>query len=191
MPEKFDRAALVAAFGDLGRRAWERGRTIEIAVYGGSALILTYDWRQATRDVDAVFEVDKTLVRQLAADIATDRGWSETWLNDGVKGFLSALDHTERRYFATFPSEDAPGLRVFVASPAYLFAMKCRAMRLAGAEEVSDVADIRSLARELGILTAAQALDLMAAYFPNHVLAPKTRFGLEELFPGPDLEPGM
>jgi len=51
-PVQFDRATLLAAFRDLGRAAWAEGITIEIAVYGGSALTLIFDWRAATKDVD-------------------------------------------------------------------------------------------------------------------------------------------
>lgn len=54
--KSFDRAALEAALTDLGRKAFEAGRTIEIAVYGGSALLLTLDRKINTGDVDAVFE---------------------------------------------------------------------------------------------------------------------------------------
>jgi environmental stress-induced protein Ves len=50
------------------------GTTIEIAVYGGSALMLTFDWRVATKDVDGVFEADRDTVRRLAARIAENYG---------------------------------------------------------------------------------------------------------------------
>src|ERR1700679_3736598 len=89
---QFDRAALLAAFVDLGRAAWAEGATIEIAIYGGSALMLIFDWRAATKDVDGVFDADRGRVRRLAAGIAQERGWPQDWLNDGVKGFLSARD---------------------------------------------------------------------------------------------------
>jgi hypothetical protein len=179
----FNRQSLEQAFHELGRRAHAEGKTIEIAVYGGSALILTYDWRIATRDVDAVFEADRQTVRRLAAEIAGEIGWEPDWLNDGVKGFLSAADTDPeaKRLFGTYPSEDQPGLRVTVANPRYLFAMKCRAMRIGGVAETSDVDDIRHLAREIGITTAEHALHLVAEFYPNNVLEPKVRFGLEEI----------
>ena len=66
----FDRQSLEQALHELGRRAYAEGTTIEIAIYGGSALILTFDWRVATRDVDAVYEGDRQTVRRLAADVA-------------------------------------------------------------------------------------------------------------------------
>ena len=180
----FDRTVLEYALRELGRRAYEEGKTIEIAIYGGSALMLTFDWRAATRDVDAVFEADKRTVRRLAAEIAEANGWDEDWLNDGVKGFLSAADAEpgSKRLFGTFPSEDEPGLRVMIAAPEYLFAMKCRAMRLGGVDENADIADIQRLAREIRVTTAQQALDLVAAFYPHHLIGAKTQFGIEEIF---------
>src|SRR2546430_2677736 len=88
----FDRQSLERVLHELGRRAYDAGKTIEMAIYGGSALILTYDWRVATRDVDAVFEGDREIVRRLAAEIADEIGWDRDWLNDSVKGFLSTSD---------------------------------------------------------------------------------------------------
>jgi hypothetical protein len=180
----FDRQSLEQALGELGRRAHAEGKTIEIAIYGGSALILTYDWRVATRDVDAVFEADRQIVRRLTAEIADDVGWDRDWLNDGVKGFLSVVDTdpASKRLFATYPSEDQPGLRVTVANPRYLFAMKCRAMRIGGVAESTDVNDIRNLAREIGIAGSEEALRLVTEFYPHNVLEPKVRFGLEEIF---------
>jgi len=57
----FDRDTLIEAFQDLGTRAYKLGKVIEISVYGGSALMLTYGWRLSTKAVDAAFEADKTL----------------------------------------------------------------------------------------------------------------------------------
>jgi hypothetical protein len=180
-PRPFDRDTLRQALIELGRRAHAEGKTVEISIYGGSALMLTYDWRAATRDVDAVFEADRSTVRRLAAEIAHDNEWDLDWLNDGVKGYLSAADQNAKTLVGTYPSEDEPGLRLMMPNPAYLFAMKCRAMRFGGVGQNSDIDDIRNLARELGIKDAAEALDLVAAFYPNSVLEPKTRFGLEEI----------
>jgi hypothetical protein len=179
----FDRRTLEQALRELGRRAYAEGKTIEIAIYGGSALILTYDWRVSTRDVDAVYEADRQTVRRLAREIADEIGWDRDWLNDGVKGFLSAADKDPeaKRLFATWPSEDQPGLRVTVANPRYLFAMKCRAMRIGGIAENPDVDDIRHLAKEIGITSSEEALRLVARFYPNNILEPKVRFGLEEI----------
>ncbi len=178
-----DRGGLVEAFGALGEMAWATGKTIEIAVYGGSALMLSYDWRLATKDVDGVYENDRAVVRALAARVAEERGWPRDWLNDGVKGFLSVLDADEgvKTLYGEFPSSDVPGLRVFVPRPEYLFAMKCRAMRVGGVDENGDVEDIRGLAREIGISSVGEALSLVGSFYPRAQLQPKVQFGIEEI----------
>ena len=182
--KRFDRGQLEAALRMMGELAHDEGRTIEIAIYGGSALMLTFDWRAATRDVDAVFETDRSTIRRLSGVVADRLDMDTDWINDGVKGFLSAADRDpgSRRLFATYPSEAQPGLRVMVASPEYLFAMKCRAMRVGGVDSNSDIEDIAGLAQELGIETAEQAFEIIAGFYPAQVIEPKTQFGLEEIF---------
>jgi len=59
--------------------------------------------------------------------------------------------------------------------------MKCRSMRIGGVEESQDLQDIRNLAREIGITSATQALDLVSEFYPDRLIQPKTRFGLEEM----------
>lgn len=177
---RFNRVGLLDAFGALGKLAWMQGKTVDIAIYGGSALILSYDWRVATKDVDGVYENDRATVRAMAAKPAEERGWPDDWLNDGVKGFLSAKDSQDdaKVLFGEFPSTDTPGLRVFIARPEYLFAVKCRAMRVDGN---SDIEDIRNLAREIGFTGPGEALALVASFYPHAQLQPKIQFGIEEI----------
>jgi hypothetical protein len=107
-------------------------------------------------------------------------------LNDGVKGFLSHIDAASRQLFRTYPSEKEPGLRLYVASPEYLFAMKCMAMRIGGVEVTEDKADILSLAAAINVTNTTKAIEIVAKYYPQNRIPPKTRFGLEEIFgPGP------
>jgi hypothetical protein len=180
----FDRTMLEQALHALGRRAYMAGRVVEIAIYGGCAVMLTLDHRVATRDVDAVFEKDKDFVRRIASEVAEEFGWDANWLNDGVKGWLSTAesDPAIKRFVGTYPSEDEPGLRVFVPKPEYLFAMKCRAMRVGGVEESEDIEDIRRLAAVLGVKSAPEALRVVEAFYPAHLIPAKTQFGLEEIF---------
>jgi len=188
--QRFDQAALESAPSEFGRRSFAAGRTVEIAIYGGSALLLTLDRRVATRDVDAVFEKDKDFVGKLAAEMAEEFGWDENWLNDGVKGWLSQLDSNPgmKRLLKTYPSEEQPGLRVFVPKPEYLFAMKCRAMRIGGVDSSSDIEEIKRLARDIGLASSQQAMALVESFYPGNELEPKTRFGLEEIFSSLGLE---
>jgi hypothetical protein len=179
----FDRDAIVEAFRRIGARAHAEGRRVEIAVYGGAAMVLTFEERRATRDVDAVFHTDPAWLRSVTAAVAGEFGWSSDWLNDGVKGFLSVNDSRpeSKAPFATYPSEGQPGLRVFLASPHYLLAMKCIAMRL-GSTESEDQRDIRTLILSLGITSPAEAFDIVEAFYPRRSIPPRTQFGLEGIF---------
>lgn len=190
--KNFDRKTLEYALAELGRRAFAAGRIVEIVVYGGSALLLTLNRQVNTGDIDAVFEGNKDFVRKLAAEMAEEFNWDENWLNDGVKGWLSNRDADPdvRALFKTYPSEERPGLRVYTAKPEYLFAMKCRAMRLGGVETNSDIDDIKLLARAIGIRNSSDALALVEKFYPQNMIQLKTRLGLEEIFAGLDIGPG-
>ncbi|MEQ1931392.1 MAG: hypothetical protein ABL957_12815 [Parvularculaceae bacterium] len=182
----FDRKTLEQAFERLGELARAAEKSVEISVYGGSALVLTTDFRVSTRDVDAVFERDRKFVREAARVIAAEFGWDATWINDGVKGFLSAKDQQKgaKALFRTYPDESGAGLRVFIASPHYIFAMKCLAMRIGATEDSGDIDDLRKLGGRLGVKSAPDAIALVSKYYPLGKLPPKTQFGLEEIFGG-------
>lgn len=152
----------------------EQNTAGEIYIVGGAVMCLALDARDATLDVDAFFKPAK-LVREAARRVAAASGISDTWLNDAVKGFLGPRgeynDYLELSH-----------LRVFVAQPAYLLAMKCAAMRIG--EEFHDVDDIRYLLRYLNITTVMEAMRVITTYFDESQLQPKTRLALEELLSG-------
>lgn len=143
----------------------------ELYLVGGAVMCLALGARDATRDVDALFRPTR-VVREAATRVARKAGVPETWLNDAVKGYLSPRGEFDRFL-------ELPHLRVFVAHPRYLLAMKCAAMRLG--EEFHDVDDVRYLLRHLGISTVDEALAVVRQYFDDQQLLPKTRLVLEEL----------
>src|SRR5215467_1346312 len=80
------------ALTELGRRSHAQGKVVEIAIYGGSALMLASNFRITTQDVDAVADTDQGLVNRLAQEIGAERGWPQDWLNDGVRTYLFWLN---------------------------------------------------------------------------------------------------
>lgn len=165
------RELLQEAFDDLGRRARAEGHTIDLAVYGGSALILASNFRAATADVDAVAQLDQDVVDRLTADIARDRQWAADWLNDGVRTFLSPnVDGIEQHHslFRAYPDDDDPGLRVFVPSAEYMLALKLAALRVDPKRGAKDRDDIKNLLAIVGIATAEEAVAFTAAFFPEY-----------------------
>jgi hypothetical protein len=143
----------------------------ELYIVGGAVMCIALDARDATIDVGAFFK-PASLIREAAARVAATSGTSDKWLNDAVKGFLGT-----RGEFDDYL--ELSNLRIFVARPAYLLAMKCAAMRIGA--EFHDLNDIRYLLRYLNITTVAEAMRIVTTYFDESQLQPKTRLALEEL----------
>ena len=173
------------AFMELGAQARREGKVIDLAVYGGSALMLASNFRVATQDVDAVVEGDQSAVTRLTEDISRRRGWPPDWLNDGVRAYLSPnVDGLAQHHalFRAYPSEQEPGLRVFVPSPEYMLAMKLMAMRLDPAGGKSDLADIINLIDVVGLKTAAETIDFAASFYPEAKISARLHLGIRELW---------
>lgn len=187
--KQIDRERLLAAFDDLGAAAIAQGRTLEIAVYGGSALMLASNFRYASEDVD-IAELERPWPDWLAARvqaIAETNGWSPDWLNEAVAVHLSALASAEddHFHFGTFPRDaQGGGLKVYVPTAEYLLALKLKAIRVADpAKGPQETADILNLAKTLGLATPDQALALLAKYFPKSGAdSDKQRFLLKHIW---------
>jgi hypothetical protein len=87
-------------------------------------------------------------------------------------GFLSEKNEV-------LPLLDYSGLKIFLASPRYLVAMKCMSMRLG--RDHTDLSDVRFLMDRLGLSESTQVLDLVARNYPAERIPPKTRFAIEEI----------
>lgn len=147
----------------------------ELFLVGGAVMCLAYAARPSTQDVGAVFR-PPIPVREAAARVATRAKLKPDWLNDGVKGFLIAQGD-----FAPFLELDH--LRIMVAQPEYLLAMKCLAMRIGA--EFHDEDDVRYLLRLLEVASYQEALAIIAKYYPLERYPQKTLYALEELLPKP------
>jgi hypothetical protein len=188
MTAAFDRDALLDAFDRIGRAAALAGTKLQIAVYGGSALMLASNFRFATEDVD-VSELEHPLPGWLATvvdEIAKENGWLDDWFNDGVAFHLSpladrALDHLE---FGTFPRDGTPpGLAVSVPSAEYLLALKLKAARVTDPlRGETERLDILNLMKVVGISTVEDAIALLGRYFPvSAASSEKQRFLLKNM----------
>jgi hypothetical protein len=188
MGAAFGRDALLDAFDQIGRAAVLAGTKLQIAVYGGSALMLASNFRFATEAVD-VSELERPLpgwLPEVVHEIARKNLWQDDWFNDAVAFHLSSLadsaaDHLE---FGTFPRDGtSPGLVVSVQSAEYLLALKLKAVRVLDPVrgEVERL-DILNLMQVVGISTAEEAIALLGRYFPvSAASSEKQRFLLQNM----------
>lgn len=165
------RGELLRLFQLLNRELEREGTRAELFLTGGAVMCLAYEVRPATRDVDAFFK-PVTAVRDAAARVATAASIDPKWLNDGVKRYLS-----ERGSFATFL--ELSHLRIMVAAPDYMLAMKCLSMRIGA--EFHDLDDVRYLLRHLDVGSYDEALAVIGKYYPLERFPQKTLYALQEL----------
>ena len=123
------------ALTHLGALAQAQHETIELVVVGGAAMVLLYNTRPATHDVDVyiVTPPRAQTVRELAEQVGQELGLASDWLNDGAKGYLVGLSEGEILF-------SAPGIVVTSPATEQLLAMKLSAWR----DDV-DIEDARQL----------------------------------------------
>lgn len=165
------KADMSRLFERLNQELAATGIKGELYLVGGAVMCLVFEARESTRDLDAFFKPVR-VVREAAARMAADLGLDDDWLNDAVKGYLSTQ--------ADFDDYlELPNLRVLTATPEYLLAMKCLAMRLG--EEFQDEQDVRFLLRYLNITRYEAAVEVVARYYPIERVPQKALYALEEI----------
>jgi hypothetical protein len=179
-----DFETIVNAFDVMGRYLRDQCSLVgEIAVYGGTAMLLQFPWRKVTEDVDVTILTGEreSAVKDAAAFAALRLGLPDDWLNNYVGGFTP---ETESQAFfsahGAYPRGEAPGLRVFLAKPEYLCAMKLKALERESVDD-RDFEDAVQLALEIGIDTADHLKQLFASFFPDETLHSSAVARLPEL----------
>ena len=172
---KLTAAEIKGAFQELSDKLAARGAVGEICLFGGAVMVLAFNARVSTKDVDGVFHPAQ-IIRELAHEIAEEKNWDEHWLNDGVKGFVTSAPALIESGLPQFSN-----LRLTRPTAEYLLAMKCMAERT-GVEGVTDIPDIIFLIGELGLKSSGAVLDLVGEYYGKSGIPVKTQYLVEGLF---------
>src|SRR5579863_2506958 len=125
-----DKPKLERALSRLGQLLRERRVTGEIAVFGGAAIVLGFEFRTATQDVDAMITQGHGQVVKAQEEVGVELGLPPNWLNEQGTSYLSR--HHDFKLFKTYPSEGQFGLRVLTATGQYLLAMRLLSLRQYG-----------------------------------------------------------
>ncbi len=135
----FNKQQIIELLERLGSLATERNEKIELLLIGGAVMVLVYEQRLSTRDVDAVFlsPAETANVRELIKQVAAEKNVPEDWLNDAAKGYVVVLGQSSVIF-------SAPGITVKMPTIAQMLAMKLCAWR----DDV-DIEDARRLLLEL------------------------------------------
>lgn len=151
---------IIRALTRLGALAQAQQIELELSIYGGCAMILAFNRRMITRDVDAIFH-PKTSVRPLIAQVAEEMQLPEDWLNDDVRQFLAPEGSMRELPL------DLPGIKVTAPTASYLLAMKALAGRRALPGYEGDEADLRFLINKIGIQSIDEVQAHIDRYYPD------------------------
>jgi hypothetical protein len=182
-PKLLDRQTIEKAFRFMGQYLLDRKALGEIAVYGGSAILLQFDWRQASRDVDARVTSDGShgLIMAAAAEVASHFGLPRSWLSENVAMYARRGEgETDRVLIGLYPSPERFGLRVTAAKPAYLLAMKLSALERTTSDN-RDYDDAIRLSIECGVSTTEGLRAIYREFFPDETIPSRAEMRLGEL----------
>jgi len=161
------RDELLKYLGILGEELEKASLHGEIIITGGAAMCLVHSARDATKDIDALYE-PKSEINTLVEKIAGKYDLPPNWLNDSVKGFMSGnMEVTDFMQLGN--------LKISAVTPEYLLAMKLMSSRVEG----QDYNDIKFLLRELNIKTFVGAESVIKRFFPLSRILPKTGYVIE------------
>ena len=156
------------AFDALSEELEHQRQHAELIVVGGAALVLLFQARESTKDVDAYFVKPAASVIRDAAEAVADRLDLPTdWLNDGAKGYLVGLTTGEVIY-------DSSALTVRAASTAQLLAMKLAAWR-----DAIDRDDAKLLLSQM-TGSADEIWSIVKPHIPQHQLD-KASYAFDDL----------
>ncbi len=182
MPLKnLTKADILAGLTRLSELAQKENVILEISLYGGALMLLAYDSRQTTKDVDAIIH-PPAIGRRLAAKVAQEMRWHDEWLNDDVRFFVSTAE-TRQSWKPT--GLNAPYLKISRPTAKYLLAMKVMACRKALPGYKGDEADIEFLLKKMEIKSVAEVEGVIDQYFPGAVLPATTTAVIEKLLESP------
>jgi hypothetical protein len=171
------------AFAIMGRYLLDRKALGEIAVYGGSAILLQFEWRKLSQDVDAriISDGNHGLIVEAVKYAAKQLGLPPSWLNESVAMYARRGEvDADRIFVGTYPSPDRYGLRVTAAKPSYILAMKLGALERFTIDD-RDYQDAINLGAACGVTTVDGLKDLFRKYFAEDELPLAAELRLRDL----------
>ena len=172
---RLKRAQVLRALTRLGELCIEAKLKAEVAIYGGTVMMLAYDCREATKDVDAIFQPAAAL-EPLIRRVAREQDLPDDWMKAGVRPFVAP-----REARIEFAQLRIPGLAITRPTAEYLLAMKCLAARLPKPGSRGDTADGQFLLRKLRLTSMTQIDAIVADYYGDRPLEAGKRWLIEKL----------
>ena len=143
---------MLCYFDEINQRLVAKNKHAEIMLVGGAALMLAFDTRNATYDIDAIFYPNHDM-EEIIQNMAEVHELESDWLNDSAKVFV-----TNKMTFSTLRTYS--NLTISNADAESLLAMKLIAAR----PYAKDMDDSVFLMKTLNIKSEQQAWGIVEKY---------------------------
>ncbi len=154
-----NRAEMESALAELADHLNARNVKAKIYLVGGAVMVLAFDARFTTADIDgAMYPTDDVFA--VAAEIGERRDLGDEWLNNSASQFIPVFKEPNWQ-----PILKSGNVEIVAADERSMLAMKMRASR--GSR---DRLDINFLVKRCGVTSVAEARDLYEEYFPEDPL---------------------
>ncbi|WP_255802293.1 hypothetical protein [Mycobacteroides abscessus] len=165
----FDQSEIRAAFHLLATKLQRRNIIGHVHVTCWATMLLAYDSRTITRDIDAIFAPDRPVV-DAVREIAREKQWPATWLNNQAPSYAV---RNPGEGLAVF---EHPHLQVMATPAEHLLAMKVLAARA-----VRDADDALILLQHLNIRTADEVWQIVSRYFADIMVSDRSRLFVDDI----------
>jgi hypothetical protein len=164
-----NREEIESALAELSDELSARNVKARIYLVGGAAMVLAFDARFSTGDIDgSVHPTDEVLA--VAAEIGERRGLDAGWLDNSAPVFIPVSKEPDWQ-----PIRKYGTVEIAAADKRSMLAMKMRVGRGSRDRE-----DIKFLVKKCGISSVAGARKLYDEYFPEDPLPDRTLPLLDE-----------
>ena len=161
--KRITKALLIRALTRMGELAQADGVKLEVCIYGGAVMMMAYDTREITKDVDAVIQPSE-FGWQVVRRVGEELGLPEDWMNDDVRQFTAPAEQTRILPW------DAPGIALTAPTAGYLLAMKALACRQPLPGFQGDFDDLRFLIGKIGVTSVSDIQKHIDKYYPDDVI---------------------
>lgn len=158
-----------AEFHLLATKLQRRNIIGHVHVIGGATMLLAYNSRTITRDIDAIFAPDGP-VDDAVREIAREKHWPSTWLNNQAAAYAARNPGEGLTVF------DHPHLQMMATPAEHLLAMKVLAARA-----VRDADDALILLQHLNIRTADEVWEIVGRYFTDTMTSDHSRLFVDDI----------
>ncbi len=175
--EKVSKELFLEILETLDEKLEENRLVLTLNLYGGTVMMVCFDARPATKDVDALFETSP-IIENILTEIAETYNLHKGWINQDIKEPLKNLKKENLKEIYKFKN-----LKVLAPSAEQMLAMKLLSAR---PEPYRDFTDAEYLIKHLKIETLEQLMTIFQKYIGRKYLGDRQKMFLNYI--GKDLK---